>query len=84
MRAKWQRDERAVPEEYCWAMTQTAGWSCFGRSSYCVWDTNFELTSLYTDIIHDMYPQFRLEKNYTPNHLKHKNDVTLYQSDVTV
>jgi len=31
-----------------------------------------------------MYPQFRLEQNCTPNHLKHKRDVKQYQSDVAV
>jgi len=49
MRAKWHHNERKLAEEYCWAMTQRAGCSCFGRRSYCVLDTNFEFTSLYTD-----------------------------------
>jgi len=44
---EWNRNQIKVTEEYCWAITQAAGRSCYDRSdSRVCWSLNFNWTPL--------------------------------------
>jgi hypothetical protein len=57
------RNKTKVAEEYCWAMTKTAGRSCCNLSGSSALEFGFQLDSLvYTYIVDHMHSKFRLPK----------------------
>jgi hypothetical protein len=51
-RKVWEHRETVMVGEYCWAMTQATGRSCWGRSGSVVLESGFQLhTPVYTCII---------------------------------
>jgi hypothetical protein len=55
------RNETKVAEEYCWAITQAEGRSCYGRSGFSVLEFGFQMDSLvYAYVADHMYTQYRL------------------------